>query len=110
MNINSLIRSILKLPFIAYLKIHEHIDSNGIRYVKLNKGSKILGIVFSAFDSDDKKRSYNYVRSLGKLGIDFLFLSDKWGYRGSYYLKDRGTYDPIAKTQRLINQIVAGGV
>lgn len=74
-----------------------------------NRKSKVLAIVFSAFDTSDKLRSYNYVRSLSKIGVDFVFLSDPWGYRGSYYLQNNGSFSPVESVLSLINQVVTGG-
>lgn len=102
-------RTLVKLPFLFYLRIHERQTTDGLKYLHFKRGSKILAIVFSAFDANDSNRAYNYVRSFSKLGIDFLFLSDPWGYRGSYYLLERGSDAPELATQVLINHIVNGG-
>lgn len=104
-----IIRKIAKIPFLLYLKVHEHKTKDGLKYLFFNRKSKVLTIVFSAFDTSDKLRSYNYVRSLSKIGVDFVFLSDPWGYRGSYYLQNNGSFSPVESVLSLINQVVTGG-
>lgn len=104
-----IIRKIAKIPFLLYLKVHEHNTKEGLKYLFFNRKSKVLAIVFSAFDTSDKRRSYNYVRSLSKIGIDFIFLSDPWGYRGSYYLQNNGSFALVETILSSINQIVNRG-
>jgi len=103
MGANSIIRKILKAPFLLYLKVHVR-SIEGLKYLWFNRKSKVLAIVFSAFDSEDNHRAYNYVKSLSRIPIDFLFLSDPWGFRGSYYMFDKGSYKPQDVVHNLINQ------
>lgn len=106
-----IIKKILKFPFLLYLKMHEHRDKSGLKYLRFNRSSKTLAIVFSAFDAHDEKRAYNYVKSLANSSVDMLFLPDIWGYRGSYYLKENGTNSPRLSTQHTICQhINRGGI
>lgn len=110
MGARSIIRKILKTPFLLYLKAHEK-SREGLKYLRFNRKSKVLAIVFSAFDSEDNHRAYNYVKSLSRIPVDFLFLSDPWGYRGSYYMYDKGSSNPHQAIYNLVNQIVnMGGV
>jgi len=102
---NRLFRIFLKPLFLVYMKLHEK-SFDRLKYLYFNRKSKVLAIVFSAFDSEDSHRSYNYVKSLSRIPIDFLFLSDQWGYRGSYYLFHNGTKVPQDITQQLISQYI----
>ena len=104
-----ILRKIAKIPFLLYLKIHEHKTKDGLRYLYFNRKSKFLAIVFSAFGTSNFPRSYNYVRSFSRIGVDFVFISDPWGYKGSYYLQDNGSFNPVQITQNAINQIVDRG-
>lgn len=99
---------LLKAPFLILLKIRQK-NFKGLRYIHYSRGSKTLAIVFSAFDRIDSRRSFNYVKSLSNIPIDFLYLSDPWGYRGSYYMMDKGSSHPYSVVQQLINQIVTNG-
>lgn len=102
-------RLIFKSPFLIYLKLRQK-EFRGINYLHYSRNSKTLAIVFSAFDRKDTRRSFNYVKSLSNIPIDFLYLSDPWGYRGSYYMMDYGSKRPIEDVQSLIDKIVSKGI
>lgn len=38
--------------------------------------------------------------------MDRLYIKDIWGYKGSYYLMDRGTHKPIDVTKSIIDKIL----
>lgn len=105
-----LLTKVLKFPFYIYLRLHQR-QYKDLKYLKFNRKSKVLAVVFSAFGADDKTRSYNYVRSFSGIPIDFLFLADPWGYRGSYFMLHEGSSEPALTTQQLVNQeVIQGGV
>ncbi len=66
--------------------------------------NKVLLIVFSALNPNDKKRTYNYVRSLNIDTVDKLYILDIWGYRGSYYVYEQGNSTPEIITSRIIEK------
>lgn len=105
-SIKKLIKYIIRLPFLVYLKFFEHTFEGRIKYLLFRRKSSVWIVVFSAFDSTNRIRLYNYVKSLSKLNANFIFLSDPYGYRGSYYLLENGNNTPELQTQRLINQII----
>lgn len=67
----------------------------------------MLAVIFSGMDSNDKNRLYNYVRGFTDVPVDFLYLSDPFGYRGSYYWKEGGSDEPLKMTQRLLRNIIS---
>lgn len=101
-----LIRLLKKLYFLKY-KLHEHTFEKRIKYLYFNRGSSVLAVVFSGMDSDDKSRLYNYVKGFVDVPVDFLYLSDPFGYRGSYYWKEKGSNEPLNMTQRLLRKIMS---
>lgn len=100
---------LLRNLFLMYLKLHEHVWEGRMKYLFFKRGSKVLVVVFSGMDSSDDKRFYNYVRGLSSVKADFLYLSDPFGYRGSYYWKENGSEEPSCMTQRLVGQVINGG-
>ncbi len=96
-----MVKRAVKALFRLYIKIHEK-SCDRVKYLWFGRHSNVLAIVFSAFDSDNSQRAYNYVRSLSRIPIDFIFLSDPFGYRGSYYLYDNGSDNP----KSIINSII----
>lgn len=63
-------------------------------------------ITFSGFASNDKIRTYNYVKTASKYPVDALHIKDSWGYRGSYYLLDEGNPHPYYGVLNLIYNII----
>lgn len=106
MNKKKLTQFLKKLYFLKY-KLHEHTFEKRIKYLYFNRGSRVLVVVFSGMDSNDKNRLYNYVKGLVDVQVDFLYLSDPFGYRGSYYWKEGGSDEPLKITQRLLKNILA---
>lgn len=104
----NILRKILKAPFYFYIKMHEK-KGEGMKYLHFKRNSKVLAIVFSAFDSEDSHRVYNYVKSLSRIPIDFIFLSDPWGFRGSYYMYDSGSSSPQLVVYNTVSQLIRGG-
>ena len=94
-----------KLYFLKY-RLRERTFENRIKYLYFNRGSRVLAVVFSCMDTDDKNRIYNYVKGLVDVKVDLLYLSDPFGYRGSYYWKDKGNDQPLHMTQRLLKKII----
>lgn len=105
----NILRSIAKKIFLLSLWPYEHIFKNRIKYVYLKRKSNVLAIVFSGLDTYDNKRVYNYIKGLRNIPADFLFLSDPFGFRGSYYWKESGYLDPFKLTQELIKHIIGKG-
>lgn len=95
-----------KTKLFLFIKLHEK-KSERIKYIYLNNGTNTLYIIFSAFDKTDKQRKYNYVKSFKTLNIDLLFLSDPFGYRGSYYLRECGDKLPERQVDMLLKPILA---
>lgn len=63
-------------------------------------------IIFAGFATGDK-RMYNYVRSLRDLNIDKLYILDTWGFRGSYYLYENGSSQPMLATDKIIEHYLS---
>lgn len=105
------VRRIIKYVFVLTLKLRERTFNKRIKYLFFNRHSSVLAVVFSGMDTFDNKRLYNYVRGLSNVPVDFLYLSDPFGFRGSYYWKENGGDEPFRQTQSLINKVIdRGGV
>lgn len=109
-HIKQFARFCLKKIFLLTIRPFEHTWANKLKYLYFKHGSSILVIIFSGLDDKNEIRKYNYVKGLRNIKtVDFLFLSDPYGYRGSYYWKELGSDSPYYETQSLIKQIVNGG-
>lgn len=106
MYIKRIIKYIKRIPYLVYLKFYEHTFEGRIRYLLFRRNSPVWVVVFSAFDSTNRIRLYNYVKSLSKLNANFIFLSDPYGYRGSYYLLENGYNTPEIQVQRFLSKII----
>ena len=80
-----------------------------LNYLYYRCNSDTLLVVFSAFPPTDKMRVYNYIKSFQNLNVDRLYIKDTFGYKGSYYLYDRGDDYPAKMCSSLIEKIVTGG-
>lgn len=103
------VRRIIKYVFVLTLKLRERTFNKRIKYLFFNRHSSVLAVVFSGMDTFDNKRLYNYVRGLSNVPVDFLYLSDPFGFRGSYYWKENGGDEPFRQTQSLINKVIDRG-
>lgn len=101
-------RKISKIGTFLQIKFHERTFENKLKYLFFNNHSDILLIVFSAFDSDDRRR-YNYVKGLSACHCDKLYILDPWGYKGSYNMYENGQNYPEDTTNRLIDKYLTGG-
>lgn len=103
------LKRVLKLVFLLSLKPYEHLWKGRMKCLFFKRNSEVLAIVFSGLDAEDNKRVFNYVKGLRKLRVNLLFLSDPYGYRGSYYWKEEGTTQPYDETETLIATIINKG-
>lgn len=87
-----------------YIRRHEHISEDGVKYMYIDKGSDSLLIVFSGFTGD--KRRYNYFTSLENVNINQLYILDSWGYLGSYYWYENGENTPELQVGELITKVI----
>lgn len=82
---------------------------NGVKYVYYpSGGGKTLLICFSAFPPTNL-RLYNNIRGFKNLPVDRLYINDIWGYRGSYYIMEKGLSYPFSNTCMLIERILSQG-
>lgn len=79
-----------------------------LKYLFFGKGSDSLLVCFSAFPPGNI-RVYNNVNGFNDLDVDRLYISDNWGYKGSYYLFEDGNDEPFNLTCSLINEYIGGG-
>ena len=105
MNKKRLVQLIKKLYFLKY-KLHEHTFEKRIKYLCFNRDSRVLAVIFSGMDADDKNRLYNYVKGFADVPVDLLYLSDPFGFRGSYFWKENGSDEPLRMTQRLLRNMI----
>lgn len=71
------------------IKLNERQNSDGVKYIYVNKHSQKLVIVFDGMGGD-----YNYRRSLNKSSYDQLYVKDNWAKGTSYYLYEGGRNYP----------------
>lgn len=81
----------------------------GVKYL-FYKGKKTneLIVIFSGFPTTNI-RTYNYIKCMKSSGLDRLYILDIWGYRGSYYLYEKGDKYPEEHTSDLINDFLKRG-
>lgn len=80
----------------------------GAKYLLYKTGSDTLMICFQAMPPTNI-RLYNNVKGFSNLPVDRLYISDSWGYRGSYYLYENGELQPFNSTKKLIEKIINDG-
>lgn len=97
-----LIRSTL---YKLYIKLKER-NWGGTKYLFYDNHSQDLLIMFAGFATGEK-RLYNYVKSLGQLNIDRLYILDTWGYKGSYYMYENGSNHPMKLTDKVIEKYIS---
>ncbi len=91
----------------VYFFLHERKWHSRLRYVFYINHSERLIVVFSGFPENDKP-VYNYIRTLKSVPADKLFILDDFGYKGSYYLLEKGTNKPQLLVKSLIDHIING--
>lgn len=108
MNLPPTFNKILTLWKYLKIKLKEKND-NGIYYLHKKNNSKILLIIFSAMSPKNFPRFYNYVKNINNQNIDILYINDIWGYRGSYYLLNKGENYPEQKVETFIKNFINKG-
>lgn len=109
MKLSKFIRKVGSFFLRLYFKKNTKLFNGRLPYLHIKNNSEALLIVFSGFDKDNNVRQFNYVRKLWSLKCDKLYISDPFGYRGSYYWFENGDNAPEKLTLSLVNQIVIGG-
>ena len=102
-----MIQNLRSLLTKVFIKNHERIFENRLRYLFFKNHSDTLVVVFSGFSETPR---YNYIRTLKHFKFDKLFLLDDFAYRGSYYWYQNGKDIPKRLVEKLVLQIVNGGV
>ena len=108
MNFTLLKRKLRTLSNIIKYKFLENKYSGKLKYLYFPKGSDTLVICFSALPPKTKPL-YNFVKSFDDFSVDRVYLGDYWGYRGSYYLYERGKNYPERITSSFIDYIIKKG-
>ena len=108
MSIISKVKTVCRLVKFSLL---EKTFEKRLKYLYYRANSNILLVVFSAFPPTDKMRVYNYLKSFQNLNIDRLYIKDTFGYKGSYYLYDKGdTYPQVLCSSLIEKMMTRGGV
>ena len=95
---------IKKMKSRLFVRTHESVYENAVKYMFINKKTDKLLIVFSAFTGE--KRRYNYFTSLTDIKASQLYILDTWGNLGSYYWFEDGKSEPEKLVEGLITSIV----
>ena len=90
----------------VYIKIHEHVYADRLRYLFINNRSDTLLVVFSGFS---EKPRYNYIRTLSDIKTNKMFILDDFGYRGSYYWYENNDNKPMFLVKSLIGDTLKKG-
>lgn len=99
------IRTVYKL---IKFRLLEKTYSNRLKYLFFGKNSDTLLVCFAAFPSGNI-RVYNNIKGFASINADRLYISDTFGYKGSYYLYENGSDEPFKLTCSLIQKFVSGG-
>ncbi len=90
------------------IRFREKVYKGRLHYIYEDNHTDKLMIVFSGFSPD--KPTYNYMRTLKAFkDINKLFLLDDFGYRGSYYLMEKGEDMPKQLVLGLVEKLIGGG-
>lgn len=93
---------------IIKFRIQEKTYQKRLKYLFFDNKSDTLLICFSAFPPGNI-RVYNNVKGFENLNVDRLYISDTFGYKGSYYLYENGKKEPYELTYGLIKKYLGGG-
>lgn len=100
-----ILKRIKSFPLRLSIKSRQKKYKGRLSYLFYDNSSDSIIIVFSGFTGKTPK--YNYVKSLGSLPIDRLYILDDFGYMGSYYWFENGEETPRRLTEDLINNILS---
>ena len=79
-----------------------------LKYLYFKKRSDTLLVCFAAFPPGNI-RVYNNVKGFKDLDVDRLYISDTFGYKGSYYLFENGNSEPFLLTDSFIKSFIGSG-